>query len=88
MDWFSISFLHTGVKKLSSQVKKFRISGILRKGGDKLPFRKEFAALKKEDALQHLYTDMGSRHKARRFEISIDNIEEVTNNQQEEAVAE
>jgi large subunit ribosomal protein LX len=63
-----------------SQVKKFRITGVLRKGGDKLPFKKEISALKKEDAIQHLYTDMGSRHKARRFEISIQNVEELTSN--------
>jgi ribosomal protein L20A (L18A) len=28
--------------------------------------------------LQHLYSDMGSRHKARRFEITIKQIEELT----------
>jgi len=33
--------------------------------------------LKKEDALQSLYADMGSRHKARKFEIAIKTIEEV-----------
>jgi len=49
----------------------------LRKGGDNLPFRKEIRAIKKEDALQHLYADMGSRHKARKFEITIKQIEEL-----------
>lgn len=40
-------------------------------------FKKEIRALKKEDALQNLYADMGSRHKARKFEISVKTIEEV-----------
>jgi large subunit ribosomal protein LX len=60
-----------------SQVKLYRITGNLRKHGDKLPFKKEIRALKKEDAVQHLYSDMGSRHKARKFEIAIENIEEI-----------
>lgn len=60
-----------------SQVKLYRITGNLRKRGDKLPFKKDIRALKKEDAVQHLYSDMGSRHKARKFEISIENVEEI-----------
>lgn len=61
-----------------SEVKLYKITGVLRKGGDKLPFKKEIRALKKEDALQHLYSDMGSRHKARKFDITIINVEEVS----------
>jgi len=49
----------------------------LRKGGENLPFTKDIRALKKEDALQHLYSDMGSRHKARKFEITVKQIEEL-----------
>lgn len=60
-----------------SQVKLYRITGNLRKRGDKLPFKKDVRALKKEDAVQHLYSDMGSRHKARKFEIAIENVEEI-----------
>lgn len=60
-----------------SQVKLYRITGNLRKRGDKLPFKKDIRALKKEDAVQHLYSDMGSRHKARKFEIAIENVEEI-----------
>jgi len=61
-----------------SQVRLFKITGELRKGGDKLPFTKNIKATKEEDALQHLYADMGSRHKARRFEIAVKRIEELT----------
>ena len=61
-----------------SEVKLYKITGELRKHGDKLPFKKEIKALKKEDALEHLYRDMGSRHKARKFEIMIGKVEEVS----------
>ncbi|OLD14040.1 MAG: hypothetical protein AUI50_06260 [Crenarchaeota archaeon 13_1_40CM_2_52_14] len=61
-----------------SQVRRFKITGALRKGGDNFPFSKEIRAVKKEDALQHLYSDMGSRHKARKFEITIKQIEELS----------
>jgi large subunit ribosomal protein LX len=60
-----------------SEVKRFKITGDLRKRGENLHFKKEIRALKKEDALQSLYADMGSRHKARKFEIAIKTIEEV-----------
>ena len=59
-----------------SEVKVFQIKGDLRKKGENLPFHKEIRAVKKEDALQHLYAEMGSKHKARRFEIIIRSIEE------------
>ena len=61
-----------------SEVKLYRIIGELRKSGDKLPFKKDIKALKKEDAVQHLYSDMGSRHKARKFEITITSVQEVS----------
>ena len=60
-----------------SEVKKFRITCDLRKRGENLHFKKEIRALKKEDALQGLYADMGSRHKARKFEITIKTVEEI-----------
>ncbi len=60
-----------------SEVKRFKIIGVLRKRGEDLPFKKEFRALRKEDALQNLYADLGSRHKARRFEVKVKTIEEL-----------
>ena len=59
-----------------SSVKTFKIRGHIRKGGENLPFHKEIRALKKEDALQTLYSDLGSRHKARRFMITVTSVEE------------
>ena len=60
-----------------SEVKVYKITGDLRKRGDLLHFKKEIRALKKEDALASLYADMGSRHKARKFEIAIKSVEEL-----------
>ncbi len=61
-----------------SQVKRFRISGVIRKRGENLPFLKEFNAVKSDDAVENLYADLGSRHKARRFEIRIQKVEDVS----------
>ena len=54
-----------------SEVKKFTITGEIKKGKTKVPFSVEFNAMKEEDAVQRLYSEMGSRHRARRFEITI-----------------
>src|SRR5439155_12673167 len=61
-----------------SEVKLYKITGDLRKRGEKLHFTKQIRALKKEHALQSLYADMGSRHKARKFDITIKTVEEIT----------
>ena len=58
-----------------SEVKKFRISGEIKKGKTKIPFSVEFNAMKEEHALQRLYSEMGSRHRARRFEIKITKVQ-------------
>ncbi len=71
-----------------SQVKTFIIKGELRKRGEAHPFRKELRALKKEDALVQLYADMGSRHKAKRFEVNIIGIEEARAPEQGESEGE
>jgi len=57
-------------------VKKFKITGEVRKAKSRVPFSVEYEALKKEHALQRLYAEMGSRHRARRFEIKITEIKE------------
>jgi large subunit ribosomal protein LX len=57
-------------------VRKFRITGEIKKGMTKIPFSVEFNALKKEHALQRLYAERGSRHRARQFEIKIKDIQE------------
>lgn len=61
-----------------SELKKFRISGEIRKGKTSIPFSVEFNAIKEQHALERLYADMGSRHRARRFEIKVTNIQETS----------
>ncbi len=58
-----------------SEVKKFRITGEIKKGKTRIPFSVEFNALKEEQALQRMYSEMGSRHGARKFEIKITKIQ-------------
>jgi large subunit ribosomal protein LX len=60
-----------------SEVRTFKITGEIKKGQTRIPFAVEINALKQEHAMQRLYADMGSRHRARRFEITIESVEEV-----------
>ena len=60
-----------------SEVKVFRVSGQIAKPNWKTNFEKEVRALKPEDAVETVYTDIGSRHRAKRFQIRIRTIEEI-----------
>jgi large subunit ribosomal protein LX len=60
-----------------SEVRTFKITGEIKKGQTRIPFAVEISALKEEHAMQRLYAEMGSRHRARRFEITIESVEEV-----------
>lgn len=62
------------------EVKTFIISGEIKKRLTKIPFTKEIKSIKKENAIEKLYTELGSRHKAKRFEIKIKSLEEKKNN--------
>jgi large subunit ribosomal protein LX len=59
-----------------SEVKKFRITGEIRKAQTRIPFSVEYNAMIPEHAMQRLYAEMGSRHRARKFEIKVMNIRE------------
>lgn len=63
-----------------SEIKTFIISGEIKKRSTKIPFIKEIKDIKKENAIEKLYTELGSRHKAKRFEIKIISLEEKENN--------
>ncbi|MGQ9539192.1 MAG: 50S ribosomal protein L18Ae [Candidatus Bathycorpusculaceae bacterium] len=43
----------------------------------KTPFRKEVIAVKPEHAVEKVYTELGSRHRVKRFHIKISKVEEV-----------
>ncbi|MCW3990422.1 MAG: 50S ribosomal protein L18Ae [Candidatus Bathyarchaeota archaeon] len=62
-----------------SETKVFRVSGRIDKPGlyEPFTFNKEIAAAKEAHALEKIYAEMGSRHRAKRFQVKIDSIEEV-----------
>jgi len=58
-------------------VKVFRVLGEIRKPNLKTPFSKEVIALKPEHAVEKVYTELGSKHRVKRFHIKINKVEEV-----------
>jgi large subunit ribosomal protein LX len=61
-----------------SEVKIFRVSGEINKPNFKTSFKKEIRALKKEDAVDRVYKEIGSKHKAKRFQIKILKVEQIS----------
>ena len=61
-----------------NEIKIYRIKGEIRKKKffEPMTFIQEVAAVKKNHALQQVYTLMGSRHRAKRNQIIIESIEE------------
>ncbi|MDH5634874.1 MAG: 50S ribosomal protein L18Ae [Candidatus Bathyarchaeota archaeon] len=60
-----------------SEIKVFRITGEMVKPNLKTTFRKEIRALSPENAREKIYTDLGSKHRAKRFQIRILEVEEI-----------
>jgi large subunit ribosomal protein LX len=58
-------------------MKVFRVTGEIRKPNLKTSFKKEVIALKPEHAVEKVYTELGSKHRVKRFHIKILNVEEV-----------
>jgi large subunit ribosomal protein LX len=61
-----------------SEVKIFRITGKINKPNWKTNFRKEVRALKPEDAVEKIYKEFGSKHRAKRFQIKILEVKEIS----------
>jgi large subunit ribosomal protein LX len=61
-----------------SEVKIFRVTGEINKPNFKTKFRKEVRALKEEDAADRIYKEVGSKHRAKRFQIKILKIEQIS----------
>jgi large subunit ribosomal protein LX len=59
------------------KMKVFRVTGEIRKPNLKTSFKKEIIALKPEHAVEKVYTEIGSKHRVKRFYIRITNVEEV-----------
>jgi len=60
-----------------SEIKVFRITGEIIKPNFRTSFRKEARALKPEEAVETIYKEMGSKHRAKRFQIKIIKVEEI-----------
>jgi len=58
-------------------MKVFRVTGEIRKPNLKTSFKKEIIALKPEHAVEKVYTELGSKHRVKRFQIKIATVEEV-----------
>jgi len=69
-----------------SEVKTFRITGEIKKPGWQAPFKKEVRAMKSEDALEKIYKELGSKHRAKRFQIKISSIEEIRPEEAEDVI--
>ena len=61
-----------------SEVKVFRVIGKIRKPNFKTEFRKEVRALKPEDAVEKVYMLLGSKHRVKRFQMTISKVEEIS----------
>lgn len=60
-----------------SEVKVFRVTGKIVKPNFRTNFRKEVRALKTEHAVERIYKEFGSKHRAKRFQIKIIKVEEI-----------
>jgi len=61
-----------------SESKRYIVSGEIMKPNFFAPmkFRKEITATKQAQAIERIYTDMGSKHRAKRYEIRILDVQE------------
>jgi large subunit ribosomal protein LX len=59
------------------KLKVFRVTGEIQKPNLKTSFRKEIVAAKPEHAVEKVYTEIGSKHRVKRFHIKIISVEEV-----------
>jgi large subunit ribosomal protein LX len=61
-----------------SEVKVFRVIGKIRKPNFQTEFRKEVRALKPEDAVEKVYMELGSKHRVKRYQMTISKVEELS----------
>jgi large subunit ribosomal protein LX len=60
-----------------SEVRKYQVTGRITKPNLQTRFVREVLATKSIDAIEHIYTNIGSRHRVKRHHIKIDNVEEI-----------
>ncbi|MEM0224677.1 MAG: 50S ribosomal protein L18Ae [Desulfurococcaceae archaeon] len=67
---------------MSGEVKIYRVTGYMLINHDKLPtwqkFAQEVTALSEKDALEKVYSLLGSRHKLKRYHIRVTEVRTIT----------
>jgi len=58
-------------------MKAFKVTGSFRMGRKPNPFAKEVAAMDKKMAEETILSDLGSKHKVKRYDITIDKVTEL-----------
>lgn len=61
-----------------SNLKVFRVTGEINKPNLKTPFNKEVLAVKSDHAVEKVYAEIGSKHRVKRFQLKISNVEEIS----------
>jgi len=56
----------------------FRVIGKITKPNYRTDFRKEIRALKPEEAVEKVYNEIGSKHRAKRVQIKVLKVEEIS----------
>jgi large subunit ribosomal protein LX len=67
------------------KVKVFLVTGEITKPNLQTSFHKEVRALEPEEVAERIYKELGSRHRAKRFQIKIHNIKEIKPDEIEDA---
>lgn len=67
-------------------MKVFRVTGEIRKPNLRTPFVKEILADKADHAVEKVYSEVGSKHRVKRFYMKILKVEEVTSDEIENPV--
>ncbi len=60
-----------------AEVKLFRVEGYIKKPREKIFFRKEYRALTEREVLEKVFSELGSKHRAKRAEIVINQLKEI-----------
>lgn len=70
-----------------SEVKTFIITGKIKKQSGDMQFSRKMNGITKKQIEERLYSELGSQHKAKRFQIDITKIEEEKPSSENESAA-
>ena len=64
--------------RMMIKLKVFKVTGVINKPNLKTTFSKEVLALKPIHAVEKVYAEIGSKHRVKRFQLNIQNVEEIS----------